>query len=187
MQRKPGHARQLRSLPSIISPMGELAGSERARAPNPVSRVGRADREPGASLLVAMTIELEELYADLPGSLQSVPVTPDEMAPPHGSFVILSALANGSALACGGVRRLADGLCEIKRMYVVPEARGLGLGRRLLDALEDEARRLGYARVRLDTGPRQAAARSIYEGAGYRRIPDYNGNAYAEFWFEKAL
>lgn len=145
----------------------------------------RADAEPGRSLLAAMAAELDRLYAKLPGSLDSVPATPEQMAPPSGSFIVLR--RGGRALACGGVKKLDPETAEIKRMYVVPEARGEGLGRALLDALEEEVRRLGYARVRLDTGPEQPAARAIYERAGYRAIHDYNRNPYASHWFEKEL
>ena len=58
----------------------------------------------------------------------------------------------------GGIKRLPDGACEIKRMYVVPQARGRGVARELLEALEEEARALGYELARLDTGPRQPHA-----------------------------
>jgi GNAT superfamily N-acetyltransferase len=69
----------------------------------------------------------------------------------------------------------------------VPQARGRGLGWALLAALEDLARDLGYAVARLDTGARQPGARRLYERAGYRVVPDYNGNPYAAYWGEKAL
>ncbi|MEA2272469.1 MAG: hypothetical protein QOI98_1177, partial [Solirubrobacteraceae bacterium] len=75
----------------------------------------------------------------------------------------------------------------IKRMYVLPEARSRGHARRLLVALEDAARALGYARVRLDTGREQPHAQALYESAGYRTIPDYNDNPYASYWGEKDL
>jgi GNAT superfamily N-acetyltransferase len=78
-------------------------------------------------------------------------------------------------------------VAEIKRMYVVPAARRQGLGRRLLEALEDRARELGYARIRLDTGARQPHAQAMYERAGYHPIDNYNGNSMASFWGEKIL
>jgi GNAT superfamily N-acetyltransferase len=145
----------------------------------------RADAEPARSLLAAMAAELDALYARVPGSLDSVPATPAQMAPPDGSFLVIR--RGGRPVACGGVKRLDAETGEIKRMYVVPAARNRGLGRLLLEALEAEARRLGYLRIRLDTGPEQPAARSIYERGGYRPIPDYNGNPYAAHWFEKEL
>ena len=61
------------------------------------------------------------------------------------------------------------------------------MARALLAALEDAARDLGYARVRLDTGPRQPHARALYESAGYAEIPDYNDNPAASYWAEKRL
>jgi GNAT superfamily N-acetyltransferase len=144
----------------------------------------RADESPGRELLAAMVATLEELYAGRdvrPGPT----ATPEEMAPPGGAFLV--GYDGERPVACGGVRRLEDGLAEIKRMYVVPGARGRGIARALLSALEDAARELGYDRVRLDTGPRQPHARALYESAGYAEVPDYNGNPYAFFWGEKRL
>ncbi len=132
-----------------------------------------------------MAAELDALYARLEGSLDSLPATPEQMAPPGGSFLVIR--RGDQAVACGGVKRLQPGLGEIKRMYVVPAQRGHGIARVLLAALEREVRRLGYERVRLDTGPEQAGAKALYESAGYEPIPDYNSNPYARYWFEKEL
>ena len=85
------------------------------------------------------------------------------------------------------IKRLDERACEIKRMYVVPEARGRGVGRVLLAALEELARDLGYPVARLDTGAEQPGAQRMYERAGYAPVPDYNGNPYASFWGEKRL
>jgi GNAT superfamily N-acetyltransferase len=91
--------------------------------------------------------------------------------PPEGIFVVVR--DGERAVACGGITRF-DGTCaELKRMYVLPEARGRGLGRRVLEELEAHARALGYARVVLETGDRQAAALGLYESSGYERIPCY--------------
>jgi GNAT superfamily N-acetyltransferase len=149
-----------------------------------VERV-RADQEPGSSLLASMSAEIDGLYAELPGSLDSVPATAEQMADPDGSFLVISD-ATGP-LACGGVKRLDTETAEIKRMYVADSHRGRGVGRRLLAELESECRRLGYWRIRLDTGSDQPSARALYESSGYRRIADYNGNPLAAFWFEKEL
>lgn len=137
------------------------------------------------ALVKAMEDEIEELYADRGGSIHSVGAGPRVMGPPGGAFVVLR--SDGCALASGGLKRIGEDACEIKRMYVVPEARGRGLARELLLALEDRAREIGYAIARLDTGDRQPAAKHLYESAGYRPIPDYNGNTMARFWFEKRL
>jgi len=69
----------------------------------------------------------------------------------------------------------------------VPEARGGGAGRELLEALEALGRERGYTRARLDTGAKQPRAQRIYERAGYRPVADYNDNPLAAFWGEKAL
>jgi GNAT superfamily N-acetyltransferase len=131
-----------------------------------------------------MVDEVSELYGriDVPGAPTA---TPSDFSPPGGGFVVL--FDEGRAVAGGGIKRLDDEACEIKRMYVLPEARGRGLGRALLAALEDEARRLGYAIARLDTGPHQPHAQRMYEEAGYRPIGNFNANPFASFWGEKAL
>ena len=72
-------------------------------------------------------------------------------------------------------------------MYVVPEARGRGVAKELLGALEDEARALGYSAARLDTGPQQPHAERMYRAAGYAPIENFNANPFASFWGEKPL
>jgi GNAT superfamily N-acetyltransferase len=144
-----------------------------------------SDAEPALSLVEAMVREVSELYGriDVPGAPSA---TPADFGPPGGAFVVLFD-ADGTAVAGGGVKRLDDRACEIKRMYVIPEARGRGLASELLKALEDAARGLGYAIVRLDTGPQQPAAQAMYERAGYAPIGNFNANPFASFWGEKAL
>src|SRR6266571_1995392 len=99
----------------------------------------------------------------------------DAFGPPRGALLV--GRDSGTAVACGGG--------EIKRMYVVPEARGRGLGRRLLEELEAAARQLACESVRLDTAEPLVEAAALYASAGYRRIPAYNANANAVAWFEK--
>ncbi|HYX86887.1 MAG TPA: GNAT family N-acetyltransferase [Gaiellales bacterium] len=108
-----------------------------------------------------------------------------EFTPPQGALLV--GREDGRAIACGGVRLLSPGVAEIKRMYVVPEARGRGLGRVLLAALEGAARGLGCSLVRLDTAAPLHEAAALYASAGYRSIPAYNHNANAVAWFEKEL
>ena len=141
--------------------------------------------EIASALLAAMTGEIDHLYRDREGSIHHLALSPAEMAPPGGAFLVLR--DGGEPIGCGGLKRLAEGTCEIKRMYLAPTARGHGLSRLILSALEDRARELGYRVARLDTGDRQPSARRLYEGAGYRRIPDYNGNRVARLWFEREL
>jgi len=92
--------------------------------------------------------------------------------PPEGIFLVARD-RNGHAVACGGVARFDEARGELKRMFVRPEARGRGLGRLLLVALETEAVRLGYAGLVLETGEQQAAAIGLYVSAGYEPIPCY--------------
>jgi drug/metabolite transporter (DMT)-like permease/GNAT superfamily N-acetyltransferase len=135
------------------------------------------------ALLSAYADELEERDVDREcGRTETVA---SEYEEPHGAFVVV--YDEGRPIACGGIRELGDGAAELKRMYVAPQARGNGYGARLLGALEDEARRLGYERLRLDTADRLREAQALYRGAGYSEIPDYNGNTAAALWFEKEL
>ncbi|MEA2190651.1 MAG: hypothetical protein QOI73_772 [Solirubrobacteraceae bacterium] len=116
-----------------------------------------------------------------PGSVTS----PDEMVAPHGAFLV--GYDGERPVAIGGLRPLADGICEIKRMYVVAGARSRGAGRALLAALEDTARELGYERVRLDAGPEQRHSRTLFQQTGYVEIPKYNDNHIAVYFAEKRL
>jgi GNAT superfamily N-acetyltransferase len=142
------------------------------------------DRPPATDLVEAMIEDVARLYGriDVPGAPTA---TPAELSPPHGAFVVV--YDDGRPVAGGGVKRLSEEACEIKRMYVVPDARGRGLGRVLLEGLEAEARRLGYRVARLDTGAKQPGAQRMYETAGYRPIGNFNANPFASFWGEKEL
>jgi putative acetyltransferase len=89
---------------------------------------------------------------------------------PDGVFLVLRD-DDGRAVGCGGIARYDETRGELKRMYVLPEARGRGLGRRLLVELEEQARALGYASVVLETGDLQPEALGLYRSSGYERIP----------------
>jgi DNA-binding MarR family transcriptional regulator/GNAT superfamily N-acetyltransferase len=135
---------------------------------------------------LAMGRYFDELDRRFPDGFD--PGTSDDvssMTPPSGSFVV--AVSDGAPVACGGVQRIADGVGEIKRMWVDHAWRGAGLGSRMLRRLEAETRALGYAVVRLDTNRALGEAVAMYERAGYREIERYNDNPYAEAFFEKDL
>jgi drug/metabolite transporter (DMT)-like permease/GNAT superfamily N-acetyltransferase len=134
-------------------------------------------------LLSAYAEEIDERFVARPAC--RVETVPDEYVEPAGTFLV--AYEGDRAIACGGIRALPDGAAELKRMYVVPDARGRGVGRLLLERLENEARRLGYRRLRLDTATSLREAQALYRSAGFREIPDYNGNPAATYWFEKDL
>ncbi|MDQ6605447.1 MAG: GNAT family N-acetyltransferase [Actinomycetota bacterium] len=140
----------------------------------------------GAALAQAMRDEIAVMYDGLDLDGQTMPKAgPEELSPPRGAFLV--GYLDGRPACCGGVKRLDDRTCEIKKMFVVPERRGQGIARGLLRALEDEARRLGYETARLDTGPKQVNACGLYQSEGYDEIDDFNGNPVACFWGEKRL
>lgn len=147
-------------------------------------RRGRGDDPEARRLVAAMEAWVAENFGPTTPDRTST-VALEEMAPPDGVFVVL--YEDGEAVAGGGLRRLDEGVAEIKRMFVVAEARGRGHGRRVLDELEAAAAELGYRRLRLDTAQSMTTAIALYRGVGYRDIPDYNGNSYASYWGEKVL
>ena len=144
------------------------------------------DEEPAATLVGAMRDEIAALYEGLELDGAQMPKAgPAEMAPPGGTFIV--GYEDDVAVCCGGIKRLPDEACEIKRMFVVEAARGRGVARELLTELERRARELGYSVARLDTGPRQPRAQRMYERAGYIAIENFNANPVASFFGEKQL
>ena len=158
-----------------------------ARAPMTiVFRPATVDAGDGALLAQAMRDEIAAIYDGLDLDGAHMPrAGAAELSPPTGAFLV--GYHDDAPVCCGGVKRLDDRHCEIKRMYVVPELRGRGVARTLLHELEDTARRLGYDVARLDTGPRQPGARALYVSEGYEEIANFNANPVAAFWGEKSL
>jgi GNAT superfamily N-acetyltransferase len=156
-------------------------GNERVR----IEAVSAASVE--ARVLVALYVD--EIAASFPAGFDpdaSVSADPDELTPPRGVFLVVRA-DDGNPIGCGAVKLLDPQTAEIKRMWLAPEARGQGLGQKLLAALEDAARGLGATQGRLDTNDVLGAAMSLYRNAGWEAIPAYNDNVYATHWFGKAL
>ena len=136
-----------------------------------------------------MTSYFDELAARFPGGFDpgdALDTAAAEYDPPNGVF-ILAAAADNEVLGCGAVAFLDDETAEIKRMWIAPTGRGMGLGKRLLSHLEDHALRTGRTRILLDTNATLTEAMAMYESCGYVAIPRYNDNAYAERWYTKEL
>jgi ribosomal protein S18 acetylase RimI-like enzyme len=109
----------------------------------------------------------------------------EEFSPPAGVFLI--AQIAEKPVGCGALRTFAPGIGEIKRMWVSPEFRRQGVGRKLLESLQRAACERGFRAVRLDTHSSLTPALELYRTCGYREIPRFNDNPYARHWFEKAL
>ncbi|HEY6276716.1 MAG TPA: bifunctional helix-turn-helix transcriptional regulator/GNAT family N-acetyltransferase [Streptosporangiaceae bacterium] len=108
-----------------------------------------------------------------------------ELTPPAG--LLLVATLHGEPAGCGALRFHGDGPGELKRMWVAPDLRGLGLGRRLLTELEAQAAANGVRTLRLETNRSLAEAVSMYRAAGYREVDPFSDEPYAHHWFEKTL
>lgn len=105
--------------------------------------------------------------------------------PPQGSFIVVR--SGDDTIGCGGLLTLEPEIGEIKRMWIDPRWRGLGLASRLLADLEERSRKMGHRLVRLDTNKVLIDAIAMYRSAGYGAIPQYCENPYAHHWFEKSL
>jgi ribosomal protein S18 acetylase RimI-like enzyme len=112
----------------------------------------------------AASLDVDLAYQDFAAELAGLP---GRYVPPTGALLIARDAA-GMPLGCVALRALdMPGLCEMKRLYVAPAGRGIGLGRRLVEAVVAEARRQGHAEMRLDTLADMAAAQALYRAAGF--------------------
>ena len=151
----------------------------------------RIEAVPAASVeaRVLLALYVDEITAAFPDGFDeksSVSADPADTTPPRGNFLVVRA-EDGNPIGCGAVKMLDPKTAEIKRMWLAPEVRGKGLGRQLLDALEQAARDLGASEARLDTNETLSQALSLYRKAGWQEITAYNDNKYATHWFAKAL
>ena len=116
---------------------------------------------------------------------RSISAGDDELTPPAG--LLLVATLHGEPVGCGALKFHGDGPAEVKRMWVSPAHRGLGLGRRILAELEARAAAGGARAFRLETNHALAEAIALYRDAGYREVAAFSDEPYAHHWFEKAL
>jgi DNA-binding MarR family transcriptional regulator/GNAT superfamily N-acetyltransferase len=143
-----------------------------------------ADRD-AASCLRAYLAELDQLFDGGFDASRSIPAGVDDMRPPAGLFLV--ATLHAGPVGCGAVKFHDEAPAEIKRMWVAPGVRGLGLGRRLLRELEERALEQGSRTVRLETNRSLETAVAMYRSAGYLEVPAFNDEPYADHWFEKEL
>jgi ribosomal protein S18 acetylase RimI-like enzyme len=116
---------------------------------------------------------------------RSIPADEESLRPPAG--LLMMATLHGEPIGCGALKFHDDAPFELKRMWVAESARGLGLGRRILRELEEQAARHGAKAVRLETNKTLAEAISLYRSAGYVEVARFNDEPYAHHWFEKQL
>jgi DNA-binding MarR family transcriptional regulator/GNAT superfamily N-acetyltransferase len=135
--------------------------------------------------LLAYFNELNTRFGDGFDPTLSISAAADELTPPAG-LMLLARLAD-IPVACGALKLHARRPAELKRMWVDPTARGLGLGRRLLRELEHHARESGAKVVRLETNRELTEAIHLYRSCGYREVAPFNNERYAHHWFEKNL
>ncbi len=180
---------------SIVEPLSAAARDRLVAAMAEVERllaaasisIGEeaADTEDARQCLAQYFNELAERFEDGFDPGKGNTTTEDEFTPPAGSFVI--ARLDGTPVGCGALRMIDAGTAEIKRMWVAPSARGLGLASRMLRKLEAVAAGFGAKTVCLDTNRALKEAQSLYRREGYAEIDRFNDNPYADHWFAKRL
>src|SRR5262245_1850654 len=142
--------------------------------------------EPGAQrCMAAYFAELDGRFAAGFDPEASIPASDEELRPPAGLLLVAS--LRGEPVGCGALKLHDGDPAEIKRMWVAEDARGLGLGRRLLAELEAQAVAHGASMVRLETNRTLVEAIGLYRSAGYEEVGAFNGEQYADHWFEKRL
>ncbi|PJN35597.1 MarR family transcriptional regulator [Streptomyces sp. CB02959] len=180
---------------SLLEPLNT---AQRARLAAAMAEVER--------LLTAATVTLDTVDPDHPDAQHSLrsyftelqerfetgfdparSLLPDagELRPPHGLFLV--ARLHGEPVGCAGLKLPPGAPAEIKRMWVAPRTRGLGLGRRFLTELETLAARQGCDILRLDTNKALTAAIGLYHSCGFQEVAAFNDEPYAHHWFEKRI
>lgn len=141
--------------------------------------------EPAQACLQAYYAELAQRFASGFDVRRSRDPDAADMVRPRGSFVL--AWSDGLPVGCAGLKGSGGELAEVKRLWVAPAARGLGLAHRLMAAVEDTARELGIRVLRLDTNSALPEAIALYRKTGWTEIPRFNDDPYPDVFFEKRL
>ena len=138
----------------------------RAQSPEQIEHARQLFKEYSAWL------EIDLCFQNFEGELAELP---GEYAPPDGRLFL--AIKDTRIAGCVAMRKIGEGTCEIKRLFVRPEFRGQGLGRQLAEAIIREAKQLGYQRMRLDTlPPKMNDAIALYQSLGFKEIETYYDN-----------
>lgn len=180
---------------SFLAPLGNSARLRLVTAMTEVEYLIRASEvrvelenptSPDAAWCMAQYFA--ELNARFEGGFNpsaSLSADPDELTPPRGALFV--AKLRGRPVGCGALKVSPSASAEIKRMWVAPEVRGLGVARRLLTDLERYARDAGVRVLRLETNRALTEAIGLYQRNGYQEVAPFNAEPYAHHWFEKDL
>jgi DNA-binding MarR family transcriptional regulator len=167
----------------LVAAMAEV---ERLMVASMVTISAADPREPaGQSCIQAYFDELAERFDTGFDPARTISAEPDELTPPAGLLLVAS--LHDRPVGCGALRLRPGGPAEIKRMWISPAIRGLGVGRRMLTELEAHAARAGAAEARLETNDSLTEAIALYRSAGYREVEAFSDEPYAQHWFGKAL
>jgi DNA-binding MarR family transcriptional regulator/GNAT superfamily N-acetyltransferase len=167
----------------LVAAMAEV---ERLLAASTVQVAVTEPRHPDArACLQAYFSELSHRFDGGFDPARSISADDGELTPPAG--LLLVATLHGEPVGCGALKFHGDGPTELKRMWVSPSVRGLGVGRRLLAQLEWRSLEHGSRVIHLETNKALTEAVAMYRAAGYREVDAFNGEPYADHWFEKVL
>ena len=180
---------------SLLEPLSDAQRSQLVTAMISVERLLRAS-------MVELTVEdprtvdamwcIGQYFAELNSRFESgfdpslsISAEADELIPPAGMLVI--ARLHQRPIGCGALKFHGAAAAELKRMWIAPDVRGLGLGRRLLADLENRASAMGAQAIHLETNRTLTEAIHLYRESGYREVEPFNDEPYADHWFEKRL
>lgn len=162
--------------------------SEGERIPRASAVVIEEDHPSGRDALWCLAHYFEELNVRFKSGFDSklsLAASDDDFSPPRGCFLVARLL--GQPVGCGALRVVDPEIGEIKRMWVDPRARGLGIGRKLLIELERRARTLKLKMLRLESNESLKEAHALYRSAGYVEVEPFNDERYAHHWFQKRI